>query len=193
MIPFGDYCRQRGFSRQRGSELRKAGRFGESLISKPHGRTHRYFVTSVEAADEALEQTAAGPRGKTAQPSSQPATTVSLPPHPQVVRSKKRKRITDIKPEDMTRGEAIDAKAIYDAEQSRMKAAKLELDYDHAEGKLILVADAERQVDTWTARVVSMLSAIPSRVAQAGVPAAVVAIVRREINRAREEIARGES
>lgn len=197
MIPFADYCRQRGFSRQRGAQLRKVGRFGDSLIAQPHGKTSRYFVTSAEAADEALEQTAAGPRGlrgATAKPSNQlpknntPAP--SLPPHPQVARSKKRKRIDDIEPEDMTRGQAIDAKAIYDAQQSKLKAAKLALEYDHASGKLILVADSERQVDTWTARVVAMVTSIPARVAQAGVPADVVERVRKEINRAREEIAR---
>ncbi len=194
VIPFSQYCKHRGFSPQRGAELRKAGRFGDALVTKPHGKkAYRYFVTSIEGADEALEQTTAGQRGKTAKPSSEPLKAEPLPPHPQVARSRKRKPITDIKPESMTRGEAIDAKAIYDAEQSRLKADKLALENEHAAGKLILVADSERQVDSWTARVVSMLSAIPSRVAQAGVLPATVAIVRREINRAREEIARGES
>lgn len=187
MIPFGDYCRQRGFSRQRGSELRKAGRFGESLITRPYGRTHRYFVISVEAADEALEQTAAGPRGKLAKSTLRADLPVSAASR---ARPKKPTSTDKLDPRTMTKAEAVRMKVAEDALAARCKRISAEIDLEIKRGEYLPVVEIEAEIDEFMAGIVSGLEGIPSRFLQ-HFPLATTAMVdglRRLINEVRREI-----
>lgn len=178
MLTIAQYAFHRGCSEARIRKLIRDGRLDPVVVRRAEGKKKRVFITSAADADRALDESAGGPRGKTALP--QPAP---LAPAPTQTKSRGAKSL-------MTQAEARRLKAEHDAGIAKLKREKLALENELAAGKLIAVADAERQIDSWTARVVSMVSALPARVAQAGVSAPVVAVVRREVNRMREELAR---